>query len=578
MKPEPPMPVAKNFESRVQDLIYNVDVGLGSYFMKAGLYVTMVLAIMSLYWISEFWGLKDADAMDQAQIARQLMEGNGFTTKYIRPAAVWMLEEHGVDPSTVMLEQPDLVHPPVYPWILARVFSLIGDVSPATTQVRVFLPEQWAIVPLGNLCTLLTGLVIFLLARRFFEPRIAVLSTTLFFVSEVVWANSISGLGISMAGLFAILSVYGSLVTAEKVSAKVPRREWMAPLILTGICITLAFLTRYAAGWILVTATISLGFLIPKRGWKCAARLAGVVLLLSSPWFIRNAVVSGSPFGFTPYLALNSGNETITHSFERQVVPSTEGWNQKLKLKWYTNFARFYETALPSSGNGILAALFVSTFFFRFSRSQVHILRFGLLAAMIGLLLVAPLFGEASLRAFVIFWPLIILYGVSFFYILLDRLQFERPFMRNALIAVLIALTSLPLVLKLLPPRAGYPYPPYYPSYITLITPMLTDDELLCTDMPWATAWYGRRSSVLLPTTIEEFYRINDIQKRISGIYFTTLTRDLPYTRSLVTGPFSGWYQIFREMIPLGFPLTEAFFISNRDQLFLTDRPRWPQR
>ncbi|MGA1531202.1 MAG: hypothetical protein ACO398_10735, partial [Kiritimatiellia bacterium] len=124
MKQEPVNP--KNFESRVQDLIYNVDEGIGSLLAKAGIYLFAVIALMSVYWISQFWGLKDAEAMDQAQIARNLMEGEGFTTKVIRPATTWHFEQHGVDPRTIMLQQPDIIHPPVYPWLLAQAFRLVG--------------------------------------------------------------------------------------------------------------------------------------------------------------------------------------------------------------------------------------------------------------------------------------------------------------------------------------------------------------------------------------------------------------------------------------------------------------------
>ncbi|HMO50575.1 MAG TPA: hypothetical protein PKE26_00425 [Kiritimatiellia bacterium] len=574
-------PLPKNFEARVQDLIYNVDIGLGSLLIKGGLYLFMVLAIMSLYWLSEFWGLKHDVAMDQAQVARQIMADGSFSTKNIRPAAIWLFEQHGADGRALMLRQPDIVHPPVYPWLLSRLYKMMGDAFDPGRQVRAFPPEQWAIVPFGNVCALLTGLVLFLLARRFFEPRIALLAATLYFVSEVVWANSTSGLSVSLAGLWTILAVYSALLTVERrneAAAGGPVHAWLLPALATALFCGLAFLTRYSAGWVAVLVGVTWAFLIPRNGWKFSLGLLAAVALIASPWVIRNLQVCGQPFGLTPYLALNFNEGGVTHSFERQVTPSFENVGRNLQAKWLTNLADFYETALPAAGNGIVVALFITTFFFRFSRPHVQVLRFGLLAAMIGLLLVAGLFGEETARTFLIFWPLVICYGLSFFYLLLDRMQVTIPIIRAGLMALMIALTALPLIFTLLPPRSGYPYPPYFPSYITIVTPMLNQDELLCTDMPWATAWYGDRSSLLLPVTIEEFYRINDIKKRISGVYFTSLTRDLPYVRSLATGPFNSWYPIFREMIPLDFPLTEAFFIGNRDQLFLTDRPRWPQR
>lgn len=573
-----PGQLPKGFESRVQDLIYNVDSGMSSQVIKVALYISMIMIVMIIYWVSEFWGLKEPEAMDQAQIARQIMTDGSFNTKHIRPAVIWKLEQHGVDPRTAMLKHPDIIHPPLYPWTLSVLFRFVEGAFEPGQKVRTFPPEQWAIVPFGNLCTLLTGLMVFLIARRFFEARIAVVAATVFFLSDRVWADSISGLNLPMATLLAALAVYLALLTSDRLNTSDSMRGWILHAILTALACALAFLTRYAAGWIAVAVVLTIALLAPARGWKAALLVLGLFIAFISPWFARNIQVSGSPFGFTPYLALNIDNPALPQSFERQVKPAMTAAGKEIKAKWVANLGRHYQTVLPSAGSAILAALFVTTFFFRFTRNHVHILRFGLLAAMTGMLLTGAFFGETSLRAFVIFWPFIILYGLSFFYLLIDRMQIAIPVLRSLLVALLMTLSALPLVFTLMPPRSGYPYPPYYPSYISMVTSMMNEDELLATDMPWATAWYGNRSSLLIPASLEEFYKINDIQKRISGIYFTTLTRDLPYVSSMVTGPFSSWYPIFREMIPIDFPLTEAFFISGRDQLFLTDRPRWPQR
>ncbi len=577
MKNEP-LNLPKSFESRVQDLIYNVDVGVGNRLIKGAVFVLAVLALMGMYNLSQFWGLKHADAMDQAQIARELMENGTFSTRYIRPAAVWLFEKNGADPRTLMLRQPDIVHPPVHPWLISRIFKMTINSFGSGARVRVFPPEQWGVVPVGSISTLLTGLVVFLMARRFFERRIAITATAIYFLSDSVWANSISGLSVSLAGLFAVLTLYFALATAERVNGNNRRISTMLPALLTSVFGALALLTRYSAGWALVAALLVLGFLIPRKGWMIALAVAAGALLLASPWFIRNYQVCGSPFGLVPYQAFNLDETGVTYYFERQVQPSTEGLGQALRTNWMTRMARYYETAVPSIGTGLLVAFFVTAFFFRFSRPVVHLLRFALLAALVGLMATAGFFGDETLRTIAIFWPLVILYGLSFYYILLDRMQITIPIVRSALVGLVILLSALPLIFTLMPPRAGVPYPPYFPSYITLVTPMIQDDELLCTDMPWATAWYGNRSSYLLPATLDEFYLVNDMQRRISGIYFTTLTRDLPYVSGLVTGPYRSWYPIFREMIPVDFPLNEAFFIGNRDQLFLTDRPRWLQR
>ena len=66
--------MARPFESRIQDLVYNVEVGVGLRIIKAILYVFFVLAVMVMYTANEFQGLREAEAMEYAQLGRNLAE------------------------------------------------------------------------------------------------------------------------------------------------------------------------------------------------------------------------------------------------------------------------------------------------------------------------------------------------------------------------------------------------------------------------------------------------------------------------------------------------------------------------
>jgi hypothetical protein len=196
---------------------------------------------------------------------------------------------------------------------------------------------------------------------------------------------------------------------------------------------------------------------------------------------------------------------------------------------------------------------------------------------MLLLLILASFFGDATARLFVLFWPFIILYGFAFFFILLDRLQLRLRLFNLAittLFVVLGALPLLPLILTIMPLRAGCPYPPYYPPFVRHVCNILAPEEIMCTDMPWATAWYGNRTSLLLPATIDDFYEINDYTKRIGGMYFTQLTMNKPWVNSLLTGRDRTWFPLFENRIPSDFPLLYGTSIPSgtMDQLFLTDR------
>jgi len=147
--------------------------------------------------------------------------------------------------------------------------------------------------------------------------------------------------------------------------------------------------------------------------------------------------------------------------------------------------------------------------------------------------------------------------------------------LNQGLTLLFVLLAALPLILTLAPARVGPPYPPYYPPFIKHVCNLIRPNELLCTDMPWATAWYGHRDSLQLPSNIDEFYAINDSTRHISGLYFTTITRDKQYVHELLTGPYRSWFPLLEGRIPGDFPLNQGFPLNNMDQVFLTDRTRW---
>jgi hypothetical protein len=107
------------------------------------------------------------------------------------------------------------------------------------------------------------------------------------------------------------------------------------------------------------------------------------------------------------------------------------------------------------------------------------------------------------------------------------------------------------------------------------VSEMLKPNEIMCTDMPWATAWYGKRASILLPKTLDDYYEINDYRKYISGLYITTLTKDRPFVSALLEGSEKTWLPIAMGRLPQDFPLKQGFALNKQDQLFLTDSVRW---
>ena len=574
------------FQSRLQDVVYNVDSGIGLRVIKMLIYLLFIVALTLVYQAARFKGLNDAEAMDYAQLARNIRDTGHFNTMYIRPASIRYLLDAETATPRMTEEHPDIVHPPLYPALLAAAFALVKPSFEVSKLPEVYRPEQWVIVPFGHICTWLTGWLVYLIANRLFERRVAVFGVTMFFLSDAVWKMSISGLGIPLATMLVCAAIHFLLLAQDRRNANVRTMSWALPLGLSAICCALAFLTRYGTAVLVPGLALFIGWSSRERGRKAALLFVLGFLVCISPWLLRNKAVSGGILGLAPSLALNREDATVEYSFERTFRPDLkkEKVVSDLRAKWTQNMAAFYDQNVRTVGDGLLTCFFLTAFFYRFARDPTHRLRWGLALALACLVVVAAFFGEPTVRLLHIFWPMIILYGSAFLFILLDRLQLRVPLYRYAVIAAMVLLHTTPLLFAVLPPRVGLrlPYPPYFPPYISHICRMLTTEELLCTDIPWASAWYGNRNSLLLPRTIDEFYEIHDKTKLVSGIYFTTVTRDLPYIRTLVTGEFKSWFPIQEGRIPGDFPLTQGFGLPVNapypDQLFLTDRTRWREK
>ena len=576
----------KPFESKIQDLVYNVDVGIGLRLIKFGLYILFLLLVMVFYTASEFRGLREAEAMDFAQIGRNLMFSHQFQTKCVRPASMWYLIENvsspdpRIDHNPRVMEHPDIVHPPLYSVALAAGFKALRSAFVTIDAAKVWQPEQWIIMPMGHLFTMITGVLVFLLARRLFDGRVALLAVTLFFLSDNVWRMSISGLPIPLAAMFTTAAMYFAVAGAARRDEGRAPFTWAVLLLGSAVCCGLAFLTRYGTAVLAPALVLYVGFSCRERGWRWGTLYLLVFLAVIAPWIARNILVSGGPLGLAPYVALNGEDPVLDNTFERMLAPTIEFGTMlhTIRLKAQANVSALYNEHLRTLGEGLLGGLFLATFFYSFAREHARRFRWCALPALLGLVALAAVFGRPTAQLLHIFVPVATIYGTAFFFILFDRLQLRLPIQRFLVSGAFIVLTALPLVLTLLPPGASRPYPPYQPYYVAHVTGLLNDDEMICTDMPWATAWYGDRSSLLLPDSIDNFYEINDYTKRVSGLYFTTLTRDREYVKTLLTGNLRSWFPLQTGQIPGDFPLQQGFPLNNLDQIFLTDRARWQEK
>ncbi len=576
------------FESTLQDLVYSLDAGAGLRIVRVLLFCLFVLGLIVIFTARQFRGLDSEAAMDYAQLGRNLAQSNRYITQCVRPVTIAHVSANTFDGDSLIGFHPELFRPPAYPALLAGAFkfcNLIGvDLFPGSTGLQggvAYPAEQRVIIPINNLFAALTGLFVYLIGRKLFAHKIGLLSALTYFLSAMVWEDSIAGTGIPVLTFFVLGAFYFALLSMINRRERRPMVNWMSLYLVSIGFAGAAFLTNYAA--VAVLPGLALFILLMGTRTHRSGHLAFFYMVLAlaavSPWLIRNYQVAGTPLGLAPHTALM---ETVKYPGDALMRTLKPDFNllrdlTAVRAKWSANFSRLYTDHFTVLGGGLLITLFAVTFFYRFVRVHVHNLRWGIGLSMVLFFVGAGFFTESAYQLYHIFWPFVILYGLAFFFILLDRLDISINLYKQALTGLVIALSALPLLVTVfLSPAPKSTYPPYHVPFIMRVSELLKPTEIMCSDMPWATAWYGKRVSILLPQTLDDFYDITDFQgKYISGLYITTLTKDKPFTSGLFSGPEKTWFPITMGQLPKDFPLRHGFQLNNNDQLFLTDSIRW---
>jgi hypothetical protein len=88
----------------------------------------LVGSFFSFYGLREYKNLSNPEAMDMAQLARNISLGRGYVTDYLRISSLTIVKDQTGGDAKIG-SHPDIVNPPLYPVLLAGAFkgaSLMG--------------------------------------------------------------------------------------------------------------------------------------------------------------------------------------------------------------------------------------------------------------------------------------------------------------------------------------------------------------------------------------------------------------------------------------------------------------------
>lgn len=591
----------------LQDVLHSLESGALERWLRYFLAGLIGVAVLVLYLTTEAKNFSNPEAMDMAQVGRNLAEGRGFTTHFIRPVGLQYLQKRAVDrglPQSGLLQRahPDLQNPPGYPAMLAVLFKAMpanwrNAIPPDASRSR---PRAETVITLFNLCWF--GLGVFLLYRlgaRLFDGGVGGLAAAAYAGTEMFWRFSSNGLPTPMLVVLVILLI--ELLTrmddtsAESAPGVVPPRAkaWKFA-VLMGLVLGIGFLTHYAFGWLAIP-TVTWLLITHVRRWSTSAVCLLVFGLIAAPWLARNYQISGHLLG-TAGTGLMEGTAKFPESTAQRYLHAPKQLPDvtELRVKLAVNLSEILRTSVPRIAGSWMTCLFIAGLVLPFRRPGLRRLRWFTVGSLALLAIVQAMFHTyaATLvpdvnpeNLLVLLTPPIFLLGSALFFSLIDNTEFGHPLFRSLFVGGAWIVVSFPLLTSLLPPRT-YPLvePTYRPDIIRDITSYAKPSELLMSDIPWAVAWYGNRDCIWLALALqdpggEDFYAINDFERPVAMLYLSPLTSEEPLRRvGLAEFVWGRFYldALLRANLPTGFPLKYGYPGSARNgHLLLADRPRW---
>lgn len=595
-------------EAGIQEAVHKLEEGVWVRRVKIIILLSAIAFVNYLWFFKEgngFKGLANEKAIEQAQIAREVSRGNGFSTKMIRPAAIRQFER--ATGSFPLEHTPDTYHAPLNPWINAVVFKAmewnnqrLKDLSKKkefferytfetamTPKLVVYSYDR--IIAFVQMFFFLAAMVVsYFTAVRLFDERLAVLSAGLLLLCERFWDFAISGLP-QMLLLFLFSCAAYTLVRAVEARASGKSLPW---LMGAGAIFGLLALAHGLTIWIFAGVLFFSLFYFRPRG-RDAAIMAAIFMVFYAPWMVRNYKVCGSPVGLGWYSGLHQLRGTEGQVMRSMELPLSGLSPTMFRAKVQSQLLNQMQDIYGLLGKVLVAPVFFVSLLHLFKRPETANFRWCILSMWLFAVFGMAVFGTPdstplqSNDMHVLFIPLMTFYGSALVLVMWSRLEINVRLARFAFLGVIYLVSAFPFVNQFIlligPPTGRVQWPPYVPPYIAILGSWTREQELIASDMPWGVAWYADRKSLWLPNTLRDFgtlYDYDQLKSPIVGLYLSPVTGNRAFIADIVKGEYKEWAPFITRTANLrDFPLKAVTPLPiDGECIYYSDRDRWTNR
>jgi hypothetical protein len=585
-------------ETFIQTFVHKLEEGSWRPWMLRALTVVFILFVVNL-WIfrdNGFKGLSHEKAMEQAQVSREIARGNGFSTKMIRPAALYQFRENlgrfNLD------RTPDTFHAPLNPILNAPFLAAVKSYWAMSTKDLLYIPDA-VLVCVQFFWMMLGWLLSYLTMRRLFDARLAAFGVWLLILCQSFWDYALSGLPQNLMFFLFSGALYCLVRAVQNRIDGIRTWRW---LLACAVCFGFLALAHALTLWIFVGAVAFVAIYFRPRLFNVGL-LLGTVAIMYTPMLIHNQRACGNPLGLGWYSGLDEikGSE---HAIMRSMEPPFERVSPgHFRNKIQSKIISQSSDLMRYLGGIVVAPVFFLALMHRFRRKDTSDFRWAVLLMWLAALSGMSVYGLDTAPTFMpfappaeandlhlLFIPLFTAYGLAFVLVLWSRLEINVRLVRWGFVSLIFILSGFRFATTFAglnsSPKASVQWPPYVPPFIAILNQWTTDQEVIASDVPWAVAWYADRKSLWLPMSIQDFtevYDYNQLSGRLVGMYLTPMSGNRMFVADVMKGDFKDWAPFIQRQLQTpglkDFPLRAMVALPmNNECIFYADRDRWTAR